>query len=238
MRRIINFLQTRFSGLNSQDIFRPANIITVGPYNCDFTDLSLALENSLPNQEFFIFGGTHQGRFNLKDGQKFHLFGNPAFIAPQNDSLFFALYYNNHQNVTVHFFGRGSFVFSAPDIIMDLDPNVINFQIYLDLFIQCTVSQHLSEDPHIIIVNSNVYYHYPGQAIRNDTGDYSLYLLPYYSISVESSILIDNNQRLPVAARRIDPHRFDFYIYDRNFQPADDFLFDLTLSTKSIASFT
>lgn len=238
MRRIINFLQSRFSGLNTQDILRPANVITVGPYNCDYNDLSLALQNSLPNQDFFIFGGQYQGQFNLKDGQKFHLFGNPVFIADNGSPLFYALYFNNNANVTVHFIGRGSFIFSSPENTTSLDPNVTNFQLHLDLFIQCTVSQHNEDAPFVDIVNSNVFYHSPGQAHRDSMGVYFLYLLPFNSIAVESSIAIDGENKLALASRFSDPHIFKLLVFDRTFNPSDNFLLDLTLSTKSIANFT
>lgn len=238
MRRIINFLQTRFSGLNSQDIFRPADIITVGPSNCDYTDLNIALENSLPNQQFFIFGGQYQGPFNLKDGQKFHLFSNPVFIATSGLPLFNALYYNNMQNVTVHFFGRGTFIFSSPDNTSNVDPEVVNFQIHLDLFIQCTVSQSGTDSPFVSIVNSNVFYHSPGGAHRDETGVYSLHLLPVNSIAVESSVSIDGYSKIPDIARQNDPHFTKLLIRDRNLDPVDSFLVDLTVSTKSIANFT
>lgn len=238
MRRIINFLQTRFSGLNSQDIFRPANIVTVGPSNCDYSDLHIALQNSLPNQEFFIFGGQYQGQFNLKDGQKFHLFGNPVFIANNGSPLFYAMYFNNTANVTVHFFGRGSFIFSSPSNTTSLDPQVTNFRLHLDLFIQCTVSQSGEDAPFVDIINSNVFYHSPGNTYRDSMGFFSLYLLPVNSIIVESSVAIDSSSRIVLPNRSIDPHIFRLTIFDRAFNLVDGFLLDLTISTKSIANFT
>lgn len=238
MRRVINFLQTRFSGLNSQDIFRPADIITVGPSNCDFSDLNNALENSLPNQQFFIFGGQYQGTFNLKDGQKFHLFSNPVFIAPIGQPLFNARYFNNNQNVTVHFLGRGSFIFSSPDNTSNVDPEVVNFQIHLDLFIQCTLSQYSGNDPAVSVINSNVFYHSPGHAYRDDAGVYSFYLLPLNSHGVSSSVAIDGASRIPVVSRLEEPHILKLLIFDRSLTPSDDFLLDLTISTKSIVNFT
>ncbi len=238
MRRLINFLQSRFSGFNTQDIFRPSQIITVGPSNCDFLDLSDALQNSLPGQQFFIYGGEYTGPFNLKDKQIFHLFNNPVFIAPSNSPLFYALYHNNNENVTVNFIGRGSFLFSSPDIISDLHPMVVNFQIHIDLFIQCTISQSSDDAPLVDIINSNVYYHNPGFANRIEQGIYSLALLPVNSLSVETSVAIEGSDKLPFVNRQVNPHYFTLRVYDREMNLSDNFLIDLTISTKSIAVFT
>ena len=234
MRRITNSLQTHL--LNSKNIFK--NFLTVGPSNCDFSDLNLALENSLPNQEFFIFGGHHQGTFNLKDGQKFHLFFNPVFIAPIGQPLFNALFFNNSQNVTVHFFGRGSFIFSDPNLASYSQPNVNNFIIHLDLFVQCTISQAGEAHPTVNIFNSNVSYHSPIPASRDNVGVYLFYLLPLSHLGFSSSFAIEGASRFPLVSRVEEPHILKLLIFDKFLNPSDDFLLDLTISTKSIVNFT
>jgi len=115
---------------------------------------------------------------------------------------------------------------------------VVNFQIHLDLFIQCTISQNGSSDPYVDITNTNIYYHSPGESIRTETGIYDLYLLPVNSLAVEQSISVDDKNKRYLVIRKTDPHYLTLVITDSNSQPIDNFLIDLTIKTKSIVNFT
>jgi hypothetical protein len=77
-----------FHGLNAR-LNKPSNIYTVGQDKCDYTSLVTALENGAEGDTFIVFGGTHNGKLNLRKNQSIHCIGKVILKQTANDYLFF-----------------------------------------------------------------------------------------------------------------------------------------------------
>ncbi|MEJ2617633.1 MAG: hypothetical protein P8Z35_21945 [Ignavibacteriaceae bacterium] len=72
-----------------KSLSKPSAVYTIGPDYCDYTSLGTALENSNECDTFIVFGGTHDGKLNLRKDQSIHCIGKVTLKQSANDYLFY-----------------------------------------------------------------------------------------------------------------------------------------------------
>ena len=77
-----------FQDLNKR-LNKPSSVYTVGQDNGDYTSLVAALENGNEGDTFIVFGGTHDGKLNIRKNQSIHCIGKVILKQSANDYLFY-----------------------------------------------------------------------------------------------------------------------------------------------------
>ena len=81
MRR--NFL------LEKNKLNKPSRTFTVDPDSCDYISLVEAFQSGAEGDMFIVFGGTHDGKLNIRKDQSIHCIGKVTLKQSSNDFLFY-----------------------------------------------------------------------------------------------------------------------------------------------------